>query len=121
PQVTVYGLDEIRYSTDAYLGLPTDALGTDYIALGYGGAKQADLGNLSELAIVATEDDTTVTIKPATALVGHQSGAAFQVSLNQGQTYQLQGTDVSGTLISSSAPVSVFSGPKCAHIPNPLT
>src|SRR5438093_4137623 len=96
--VTVYGLDELLHSTDGYLALPTDALGTDYIALGYGGENQA---NPSELAVVGTEDSTTVTITPATALSGHPAGAAFNVSLDQGQTYQLQGRDVSGTLVSS--------------------
>ena len=34
-EVTVYGLDRLTATTDAYLGLPTDALGTDYINIGY--------------------------------------------------------------------------------------
>ena len=28
--VSVYGLNRIKYTTDAFVGLPTDALGTDY-------------------------------------------------------------------------------------------
>ena len=34
-EVTVYGLNRIQYTTDAYLGLPTDILGTEYIVLGW--------------------------------------------------------------------------------------
>ena len=118
--VTVYGLDELLHSTDGYLALPTDALGTDYIALGYGGENQADP---SELAVVGTEDGTTVTITPSTTLSGqHPAGATFEVALDQGQTYQLQGRDVSGTLISSDKAISVFAGSECADVPAmPLT
>ncbi len=34
-EVTVYGLNRISATTDAFLGLPTDILGTEYINLGY--------------------------------------------------------------------------------------
>jgi uncharacterized repeat protein (TIGR01451 family) len=120
--VTVYGLSQITKSTDAYLGLPSDAIGTDYIALGYGGENQS---RPSELAVVATADGTTVTITPATALAQHAAGVPFQVSLNQGQTYQLQAGaigDVTGTLVTSNKPIGVFSGSECGDVPDvPLT
>jgi uncharacterized repeat protein (TIGR01451 family) len=120
--VTVYGLSQIAKSTDAYVGLPTDTIGTDYIALGYGGENQS---RPSELAFVATQDGTTVTVTPATALAGHAAGVPFQVSLGQGQTYQLQAGaigDVTGTLVSSNKPISMFSGSECGDVPDvPLT
>ena len=34
-EVTVYGLSRIQFTTDAYLGLPTDILGTEYFVQGY--------------------------------------------------------------------------------------
>ena len=36
-EVTVYGLNREAATTDAFLGLPVDALGTEYINLGYQG------------------------------------------------------------------------------------
>ena len=33
--VTVYGLNRVQYTTDAFLGLPTDVLGTNYVAASY--------------------------------------------------------------------------------------
>ena len=33
--VSVYGLNRIKYTTDAFVGLPTDALGTDYRVVSY--------------------------------------------------------------------------------------
>ena len=35
--VSAYGLNTLEYTTDGYLGLPTDILGTSYIVEGYGG------------------------------------------------------------------------------------
>ena len=56
--VSVYGLNRIQYTTDAYLGLPVGALGTDYVVLGYG------TGQGAEASIVATANDTHVTDLP---------------------------------------------------------
>jgi hypothetical protein len=116
--VTVYGLNEIPYTTDAYLGLPLPLLGTSYIALGFTGG----LGGPSEFQVVGTQDGTQVTITPAAAATGHAAGVPYTITLNQLQTYQLQATsdttDLSGSLITSTAPVSVFAGALCTNIPN---
>ena len=115
--VTVYGLSEIPQTTDAYLGLPAPLLGTDHIVLGYSG----DGVYPSEFQVVASQDGTTVTITPTTAAAGHVAGVPFSITLNKLQTYQLQATsfsaDLSGTVISSSAPVALFAGAVCANIP----
>ncbi|CAH1777241.1 unnamed protein product, partial [Owenia fusiformis] len=34
-EVAVYGFNKEKYSTDGFLGLPTDVLGTDYFAVAY--------------------------------------------------------------------------------------
>ena len=49
-EVTVYGLNRMQASTDAYLGLPTDILGTEYITLGY---KNTNIVNGSLFGVVA--------------------------------------------------------------------
>ena len=116
--VTVYGLNQIQFTTDAYLGLPTPLLGTDHIVLGYTGGA----GGPSEFQVVATQDATQVTITPSAAAAGHPAGVPFTVPLNRLQTYQLQAsssaTDMSGTLISSTKPVSLFAGSVCTNIPS---
>ena len=118
-EITVYGLNRIQHTTDAYLGLPTDALGTDYINLGY---QNVDVVNATQFGIVATQDSTAVTVTPTVTTDGHTAGIPYSINLNQGQTYLLQNTDpapadLSGTLIQSSKPIAVFGGHQCANIP----
>ena len=113
-EVSVYGLNRIQFTTDAYLGLPTDILGTEYIVLGSPSA-----GFASEGAVVATADGTTVTITPSANLDGGQpAGTPFTVSMDQGQTFQF-GTagDISGTVVTADKPIGVYGGNMCANIP----
>ncbi|CAN5604118.1 hypothetical protein BH10ACI4_BH10ACI4_21520 [soil metagenome] len=116
--VTVYGLNQITATTDAFLGLPAPLLGTDHIVLGYSGGA----GGVSEFQVVGTQDGTMVTITPTVAATGHAAGIPYTIFLNRLQTYQLQAsgatTDLSGTLISTSAPVALFGGAVCTNIPN---
>jgi hypothetical protein len=117
--VVVYGLSRIPATTDAYLGLPTDILGTDYLVLTY---KNTNIINGTQLAIVATQNDTAVTITPAVQAGSHPAGVPFTLTLNQGQAYQLQSTmsapaDLSGSVITSTKPIAVFGSHQCANIP----
>ncbi len=119
-EVTVYGLNRFQATTDAYLGLPTDILGTEYISLGY---KNVGIVNGTEFALVATQDGTQVTITPAVTTGIRSAGVPYTISLNTGQTYQLKNTgsapnDLSRSVISSNKPVAVFGGHQCANIPN---
>ena len=116
-EVTVYGLNQIPFTTDAYLGLPTDVLGTDYIVLNY---KSGSLGG--DIGIVGTANGTTVAITPSVTTLSHTAGVAYNITLNQGQTYELENTgdvnaDLTGTLITSSKPVGVMGTVRCANIP----
>lgn len=118
-EVTVYGLNRVQFTTDAFLGLPTDILGTDYINLGY---RNVNIVNASQLGIVGTQAGTVVTITPSVQAGARAAGVPYTITLNQGQTYQLRATgafpaDLSGTLISSTAPIAVFGGHQCANIP----
>lgn len=117
--VTVYGLSREVFTTDAYLGLPVDALGTDYINIGWPGGTNG----ASEFAVVATENATAVTITPSTTAGSHPAGTAYTVNLNQGQTYQLQAGvgDLSGSIITATKPISVYGGHQCANIPDENT
>jgi uncharacterized repeat protein (TIGR01451 family) len=117
-EVSVYGLNRIQYSTDAYLGLPTDILGTEYVLLGW----DVGLGGGPEFAVIGTQDGTTVTITPRTTVNGHPAGTPYTVALNKGDVYQLIGNDsLTGTTITSDKPVGVFGGHQCANIPDTST
>jgi hypothetical protein len=118
-EVTVYGLNREQFTTDAFLGLPTDILGTSYINLGY---ENVDVVNATQFGIVATQAGTTVTITPTVTTNGHAAGTPYNIILNQGQTYLLRNTgshpnDLSGTIIISDKPIAVFGSHQCANIP----
>ncbi len=64
-EVTVYGLNRAQSTTDAYLALPTESLGTEYINLTYrnDGYFLAFIAG-TQLLLVGAHDDTHVTIAP---------------------------------------------------------
>jgi len=117
--VSIYGLNTEEYTTDGFLGLPTDILGQHYIVEAY----TNDIGYGSQFSVVGTVDGTTVTIDPSETVGDHTAGTPYTVQLNQGQTYQLNDADVSngdltGTDITSNQPVAVFGGSSCADVPS---
>lgn len=120
--ISVYGLNTRYQTTDTYMALPIQALGTEYRVMGY--TKLApDL--LSGFSIIATEDGTEVTITP-TALIkgGRLPNKPYTVRLRRGDVYTAEAewesvgaSDVTGSLVSSNKPISVFSGHTCAYVP----
>jgi hypothetical protein len=75
----------------------------------------------SEFAVVATQNNTSVTITPSAAGATKLAGVAFKVLLNIGETYQLENpanADMTGTLVSANKPIAVFSGHRCTDIPS---
>jgi PKD repeat protein len=109
-EVTVYGLNRIKFTTDAYLGLPTDALGTEYLVLAYGYTSGG-----SQFGVVATADNTTITV----TLPSNLNTPPYTVKLNQGDVYELQrDPDVSGTRITSNNPIAVYGSHLCAYVPS---
>ncbi len=122
--VAVYGLDRRFQTTDTYLAHPVNVLGKTYRAMGYTWL-QNDL--LSQMAVIATENDTRVTITPSVRTQkGRPPGVPFDVKLNRGDVYQVipkydpsGNSDLTGTLIESDKPIAVFSGHNCAYVPDP--
>jgi hypothetical protein len=110
--VSVYGMDYDPAASAAFTAYPTPLLGTNYCIMAYA-APEFDWP--SELAVVATADDTTVWITPSTnadLIDGYTN--AYSETLNQGQTYQIGsasgGDDVTGTRVTSDKPIGVFAG-----------
>jgi uncharacterized repeat protein (TIGR01451 family) len=115
--ISVHGANYRKFSGDAFMALPVDAIGTDYVLMSWG----PGLGVGSELVVVATENDTTVTITPTINAASRTAGVPFQVVLQQGQTYFLAPAggdgDLTGSTIVSDKPVSVFGGNACGEVP----
>jgi hypothetical protein len=120
--------DEGSSSTGGTLLLPAHVLGRRYRALTYiqvatlrlGETPGSD-GGAGQLAIVGTQDHTTVTITPSTtaaltAIAGATPGpgGTFTLGLEDGDLFQLysgkDGADLSGTEIAADKPIAVFSG-----------
>lgn len=112
-EITVYGLNQRTASTDAYLALPVDTLGVEYIATSY-----TPLSNYSipaQLTIIGVYDNTQVIITPS-ASSGNQT--PIELTLNRDQVYYLESMqETTGTQIKSSAPVGVLSGTQCSFVP----
>ncbi len=121
--VTVYGTNQIQFTTDSFLGLPVSILGTQYLTMNYFGPGTSN-NNSSQFAIVSPYDNNTVTITPSeNTWDGNSAGVPFNVTLNQGETYLVRGAattndDLTGSIVESSLPVALFSGSACANVPS---
>ena len=116
-EISISGTSIYTYTTDGFMGLPVDVLGTDYfVATQNKGA--IDGGWVLIIGQAAT---TVVTITPKVLMSGKPAGVPFQVTLNKQDSYWLQGgndIDITGTMVSATAPVAVFAGYNCANIGN---
>ena len=117
--------DSPNTSRDASLVIPTRLLGKEYIIQTY----PQDVYS-SEFAIVATEDNTVVSITPTFDTDGeHEKDKPFSVTLSRGQAYLVASkkheegskdlsADLTGSRICADKPIAVFNGNQQTGIPN---
>jgi gliding motility-associated-like protein len=119
--IAVYAHIYAANVSGATLLLPVNAMGKEYMSLNYTQISNAPANNpaYSTFAVIATEDNTTVSITPSAALLdGSAANVPFNIVLNKGEVYQgLSSTDLTGTKIQSVSTatgsckkIAVFSG-----------
>ena len=75
-EVTLYGINTLRWSSDAFLGIPLDAIGRDYTIMSYPSTSEpGPAGQIfetsdfpSQFAVVATQDGTQITVEPTVSV-----------------------------------------------------
>jgi len=117
-EVTVYGMNAQQATTDAFLAFPLDAIGNEYYVLAYN--RDFSFALPTQATILATQNNTTVTITSSLTSGGFVAGVPANITLQQGEVYQMRslidGADYSGTKVTADKPVSVFGGAQCTNI-----
>lgn len=122
--IFVYGLNRRFQTTDTFLAFPVEVLGTEYRVMCYTVSTEL----VPIFAIVATEDETEVTITPTYETAGsNPPNIPFTARLNKGEVYQVSAKfrpeiacDLTGSYIKSNKKIAVFSGHQCAYVPKEI-
>lgn len=130
--ISVYVLNEKRFTSDGYHALPTEVWDRDYLHCAYYDYPEPTIQRGSGFVIVARENNTEVsfTTRGSAAsgktLDGFALGKTYSFNLNLGQTYMIRGDgsdrafDLSGTRIKASHPIGVISFHQRTIIPTSL-
>ena len=103
--INLYGMSFNSIWADAYLALPCTVMAVDEYEY-YGISYDVISSRPSVILLVACENETVVKFDFST------------ITLNSMKTYQIESdNDLTGTRITSSKPLSVFSGSDCAQVP----
>jgi hypothetical protein len=125
--IVVYQFNPLAATTtnDASLLLPVNAWGPDYLVASWPHWTSIP----AFYAVVAHEDDTTVTLNPGPNVVSVSAGAGVGadgsgvVVLDNSDVLQVvtSSGDLTGALINADKPISVFGGHKCTNVPANIT
>ncbi|MBD0255589.1 MAG: gliding motility-associated C-terminal domain-containing protein [Cytophagales bacterium] len=103
--------------TESTIVLPLTELADEYVVLA---ARDVDGEDPSQMLIVATEDDTRISITPSSLTVDlRPANRPYTITLDKGQVYQLQArTDLTGTLVKAAdaKKIALFAGARQADL-----
>jgi len=103
--VAIYAHIYAKGVSGATLLLPVTTLGKDYFSMNYVQKSNAAPNDpaYSAFIVIATEDNTTVQVTPASTLLdGHPNNVTFTLQMQKGEIYQaLSATDLTGSTITS--------------------
>ncbi|RPI69533.1 MAG: hypothetical protein EHM43_01500 [Ignavibacteriae bacterium] len=133
-EITVYALSRELNTSDAWIVLPTDVLGTTYRVMSYpsdGVVRTIFFFDVltnaypGQVVVMATEDSTTIDLTIRTPTTSTGPGRNRTALLNKGQSYLLQADvtiaelhdDITGSLIQANKPVAVISSHVRAQAP----
>lgn len=122
-KVNVYALNHDNNSSDVAVIYPVESLGTEYLTMCYKphlDTTRPEHGRNSEFVIVASQENTKVTITPTQTTDGsHAANVPFTITLGKGELYQVQAVrdDLTGSHIVSDKPVAVYAGSLSTTIP----
>jgi gliding motility-associated-like protein len=114
--ITVYYEVNTGYNPDIFALKGKNALGTEFYTPFQNYWSNGDPYTpkpYSEFVIVATEDNTLLTITPANDIIGHAADVPFNIVLNRGQSYscravsQAAALHLGGSKIVASKPIAV--------------
>lgn len=128
--IAVYALNQAVATSDAALIYPVAALGKEYKLLSYNshgfvsGSMPDDFSTNSQGIVLATEDNTTVTVNASVDLIGRAT-RNFAVTLQRGQSILLQAeidasklrSDITNSTVSADKPIAVFAGHQRSFVP----
>ncbi|XP_061170842.1 IgGFc-binding protein-like [Saccostrea echinata] len=118
--VSVFFEDFAQFSADSSAVIPVHKLGTYHIVV-----TMPPDSRKSQIAVASLENNTEITIRFKMAvniplnIDGNifRDGDIFNLRLNKFETFQVgHTTDLTGTLVNSSAPIAVFSGDECTKL-----
>lgn len=121
-EIVVYGLNIKKFTTDAFLALPVDIQSTMYIVPSFTPSQN------SLIAIIAIHDRTTLFVTFRFAKRSsyfrykgkkyfHKDTLSITLSEKLDSFQIAHYSDMTGTRIFSTRPISVFSGNECANVP----
>jgi gliding motility-associated-like protein len=121
--VSVYIHQYFGMRSEAAVVLPVETLGKAYYVMSYFGVKLPVGTFPSEFIVVAKEDETTINIELSDdTRGGRRRRSRFTVSLDRGETYQVQAAegsdDLTGTLITGDKAFAVFGGAQWTQVPS---
>lgn len=119
------------FTNDASILLPKGALDNNYVAMSYPTwTPRSNFSSPATLTIVATEDDTEVTVRlrdprvrPGEGVPEPDADGVIRLTMQAQEVLNLATdsstpeVDVTGTVVESSAPVAVFGGHSCTNLP----